>query len=142
MCGKNQTKQVTPVQALMLAGLFAMTSPTQAAVVFTVAQAQAGRECYQQHCATCHQPNLSGGAVPELAGPVFRSRWRPHTPAQLYGFIKAMMPLDDAGSLRDQDYIDLTAFLLSANGAKAGKEPFTGKNGMQLRNILPQVHER
>jgi cytochrome c len=53
--------------------------------------------------------------VPPLIGPGALSHFQ--TAASLYGFIKTSMPFQAPGSLQDQEYWELTAFLARANGA-------------------------
>jgi len=77
------------------------------------------------HCAACHQANLSGqGDALALAGRPFMAGWSNRTSQDLYKLIHASMPKGAPGSLEDENYANLTAFILHANGAKPGPTPF------------------
>ena len=77
------------------------------------------------HCATCHQANLSGkGDAYALAGRQFMAGWVNQTSQNLYNKIHSSMPVGAPGSLEDETYAGLTAFILHANGAKPGPTPF------------------
>ena len=50
-------------------GGLAWVNAQQAAGVFTIEQATAGRAVYQANCASCHLPDLAGrNEAPQLAG--------------------------------------------------------------------------
>src|SRR5262245_7901560 len=92
---------------------------------FTAAQSAAGRKAYLTHCASCHQANLSGkGDAYPLAGRQFMAGWANQTSQALYNKIHSSMPTGALGSLEDETYADLTAFILHANGAKPGPTAF------------------
>jgi len=98
----------------------------QDAGVYTEAQATAGRAVYAASCAGCHRPNLVGGGdAPPLVGAGIMSAWGDHPIAELYAAIVNSMPPGAAGSLSDEQYTNVMAFLLQANGAKAGTNPYT-----------------
>ena len=102
-------------------------NPTTASGVFTAAQAEHGRAVYQASCSTaCHMSNLAGAApTPELAGDTFLSRWDGLTLADLYRKIATTMPKGAPGSLKPDDYLAATGFILQANGFPAGPSPLT-----------------
>jgi mono/diheme cytochrome c family protein len=88
---------------------------------FTEGQVDQGRKVYATRCASCHLPSLIGqGEALPLAGSQFMAGWSNRTTQDLYNLIHASMPKDAPGSLDDQDYANVTAFILHANGAKAG----------------------
>jgi quinoprotein glucose dehydrogenase len=90
--------------------------------IFTEAQAVRGRAAYDAHCAECHGEGLGGGEMaPGLTGVAFRFRWRGLKVADIYDSIESTMPPEEPGTLGDQAYIDVVAFLLSANGYPAGE---------------------
>jgi len=81
------------------------------------AQAQAGQAIYARSCATCHGAALEGGSnAPDLKSAVFLVQWRPQTTRDLFTTIKASMPPGSEGSLGDEAYLNLTAFILQSNG--------------------------
>ena len=89
--------------------------------IFTEAQAERGRAAYEEHCAECHGEELRGDEMaPGLTGVAFRFRWRGLKVADIFESIESTMPPEEPGTLGDQTYIDIVAFLLSANRYPAG----------------------
>ena len=89
--------------------------------IFTEAQAERGRVGYDAHCAECHGEGLGGGEMaPGLTGVAFRFRWRGLTVADIFESVQSTMPPEEPATLGDRTYIDVVAFLLSANGYPAG----------------------
>ena len=115
---------------LAAAGIWVADSKAQTAEApFSAAQAQAGRTAYVTNCGGCHQANLSGsGEQPPLAGPSFMATWGKRSVRDFYEDIRASMPYGRAGSLDASTYQNITAFVLSANGAKPGSRPFDGSS--------------
>src|SRR3569833_169498 len=92
---------------------------------FTEAQVDDGRKIYATRCAACHLPSLVGqGEALPLAGSQIMAGWSNRTTQVLYTLTHASMPKDAPGSLDDRDYANVTAFILHANGAKAGPTDF------------------
>lgn len=58
--------------------------------------------------------------APGLTGVAFRFRWRGLKVADIFESIESTMPPEEPDTLGDQAYIDVVAFLLSANGYPAG----------------------
>jgi hypothetical protein len=119
---------------------------------FTSEQAVAGRVAYEKTCGRCHTVTLMGrqgkpeerpavislsiadqqfinnykGRVPPLAGEVFLQRWGSKTAAQLVKrFQEAKFSFEEAGLKDDESIVDITAYVLQVNGAKAGSQPLT-----------------
>ncbi len=89
--------------------------------IFTEAQAERGRVAYNAQCAECHGEGLGGGEMaPGLTGVAFRFRWRGLKVADIYDSVQSTMPPEEPATLGDQAYIDVVAFLLSANGYPTG----------------------
>lgn len=89
--------------------------------IFTEVQAERGRAAYGEHCAECHGEELRGGEMaPGLTGVAFRFRWRGLNLGDIFESIESTMPPEEPETLGDQAYIDVVAFLLSANGYPAG----------------------
>ena len=102
--------------------------PTQASGPFTAAQAGAGHAAYLENCATCHNKTLQGGGeAPPLVGSAFVSSWGKRGTDELYGVIKASMPMGNANSLPPETYQQIVAFIFQANGAVPGAAPFSGE---------------
>jgi hypothetical protein len=92
---------------------------------YTSAQAGLGATIYTQKCSVCHGVNLQGESGTPLTGPTFSQAYGGGTAAQLYDFISRQMPLDAPGSLSQQQYFDVTAYILSKNGLPAGDAPLS-----------------
>ena len=107
-------------------GLFAYGQAKQATVldgVYTEQQALDGEARYENICAPCHE-----GAEPEAnppKGSEFIEKWREAPVGFLYNFVRTSMPGDKPGTLSETDYINLTAYLLKANGYKSGAAPLS-----------------
>jgi mono/diheme cytochrome c family protein len=82
--------------------------------VFTAAQATRGEEVYTNACARCHMTAQHSGAT-------FAATWHNRRVFDLYDILVNTMPLDDPGSLSEQEYIDVVAYILKINGHPAGK---------------------
>ena len=61
-------------------------------------------------------------------GSAFIGSWGKRGADELYGVIKASMPMGNAGSLSPESYQQIVAFILAANGAAPGAVAFTGEN--------------
>jgi len=106
-----------------------------AAGPYTAEQASAGRAAYQTNCASCHAPDLSGREGPQLAGANFMSQWGDKTAGDLIGFMRTTMPPGAGGSLSDQTYINLAAFILDANSARPGERALTADSSVSIRSV-------
>lgn len=94
---------------------------------YTVEQADAGLAVYQQHCATCHGENLDDGPfAPPLRGADFQAKWQVRSLDVLFDETAATMPQDRPGSLTDDEYIQLIAFMMQENGIEASGDPLPG----------------
>src|ERR1700728_2458161 len=103
---------------------------------FTSGQASQGHKDYSSACASCHHENLSGGGeAPSLAGGNFIKSWGGRSTRELYDYLHAAMPLGKGGSLSDQTYQNIVAFLLEANGATAGGKAFTAETDVKIGNV-------
>jgi cytochrome c len=84
--------------------------------VYSSNQAQSGNKIFDAQCAQCHGANLRGGfGVASLAGSGFTTLWGNKSLWSLYDKMKSTMPLDRAGTLSDQDYVDVLARILEVN---------------------------
>jgi mono/diheme cytochrome c family protein len=90
--------------------------------VYSAAQATRGESVYSQECSSCHgqNPAAGGSDAPPLAGPEFINEWSGQTVADLFDRIAASMPADGPGRLTKQQYADIVADILKANGFPAG----------------------
>jgi mono/diheme cytochrome c family protein len=100
---------------------------------YTAAQAAAGKTAFDADCAVCHGNTLRNGTMgPPLAGEAFRAVWAGRSVRELFDTAK-MMPPANPGSLPDQTYASITAYILEVNGYAAGNTPLTTGEGMTLR---------
>jgi alcohol dehydrogenase (cytochrome c) len=119
-----------------LLGLFAGVAQAQTPGPFTATQAGAGRDAYLASCAPCHGKTLQGGGeAPALTGDAFIGSWGKRDTKSLYTVIKASMPMGHPDSLGAESYAAITAFLLQANGAKAGDTALTPTIAVPIGSI-------
>jgi alcohol dehydrogenase (cytochrome c) len=103
---------------------------------FTAQQAAQGNADYSAACGSCHGENLSGaGEAPSLADGNFIKSWGARSTRELYDYIRSSMPLGKGGSLSDQSYQNIVAFLLLANGSTPGGKPFTAATDVKIGNV-------
>ena len=96
---------------------------------FTAQQADEGRAAYQANCAGCHAADLSGiGNALPLAGLPFTGSWGNRTVGDLVSFMEGAMPPTNPGGLGDPTYLNITAFILQSNGARAGNQALAGNS--------------
>ncbi len=109
--------------------------------VYGAAQAEAGKALYAKSCATgCHGANLAGGGpTPSLAGKDFLARWSGLSVGELYKRVRTM-PKNVPGSLSDDAYREVVAFLLSANGFPAGREGLGDMDGTAIAPAFTPTH--
>jgi mono/diheme cytochrome c family protein len=101
------------------------TSKTVWDGLYAEGQAVRGRETYRKACASCHMEDLGGHEYAgALAGYPFQMKWEDASVAEVFGRIRTM-PLGEAGSLTIQEYLDILAYVLQANGYPAGKDELT-----------------
>lgn len=107
---------------------------------FAAEQAAAGRAVYEASCSSCHMSALQGrGEAPQLAGSEFMNLWGDRPARDLVAFIQGSMPPLNAGSISPADYLNVTAFLLQANGAIAGNQPLAATSPFTVRSVATGV---
>src|SRR6185369_1960985 len=112
----------------------------QAAGPFTAQQADAGRTAYQTNCSGCHAADLSGiGNALPLSGLPFTGSWGNRTVGDLVGFMEGAMPPNNPGGLGEQNYLNIAAFILQSNGARAGNQALAGNSTVAIRSVTGQV---
>jgi hypothetical protein len=144
-------------------GLSVLTAQQPAASgIFTSAQADAGRLAYERTCGKCHTYALTGrkgdadelppldslpasyqkfigprGVVAPLAGKVFLDRWGGKTAAQLIARFQETVddPYFQFEDMKNETTVNITAYVLQVNGAKAGTEPLTRKTDVIVNSI-------
>ena len=148
---------------ILSSGLFLVTGqqPTPSGI-FTSAQAEAGRAAYDRTCGKCHTNTLLGrkgdkgelplisslsapyqkfigarGFVPPLAGKTFIDRWGKKTAAELITRfqVTADDPFFQFEDMKDETTVDITAYVLQANGAKPGLQPLTRMTAVLVSSV-------
>ena len=112
--------------------------------VFTGEQAERGGRIYVGVCADCHGRRGDGAGAgdmppsPAVAGPAFLRGWSGRNVATLYEFTRATMPLTNPGSLDEQEYIDVIAYMLQLTGLPAGDEELPADPGVLAGIFIEQ----
>jgi S-disulfanyl-L-cysteine oxidoreductase SoxD len=110
---------------LLLCGtslLHAQEAKSTSTGVFTEEQAKKGEAAYQSRCASCHGADLHSTEpeAPDLTEGAFKFGWQGKTVAERFDTIRKTMPPQRAGSLDDQTYLDIVAYILRFNNVPAG----------------------
>jgi mono/diheme cytochrome c family protein len=95
--------------------------------IYTAEEAKDGREMYAGLCASCHTAASHTGAA-------FRKKWAGRPLSEIYTYMRTLMPKNDPGSLADEDYEVLLAYLLQMNRMPAGKT-YLSTDTLELRKI-------
>lgn len=108
-----------------------------AALSFTRAQSDQGRDVYAARCASCHGGQLTDGNAPPLAGEAFGAKWSSagRSLDELFTLIRTTMPFGAEGSLTEDEYLAVMAHLLERNGRSAGTDALTAD-----RAVLANAH--
>ncbi len=109
---------------VVIVGLHAQNKKTVLDKVYSEEQAAKGKVEYETHCEVCHQKDLtgraSGGEGAELVGNTFTRKWEFQNLNQLFSEIKKRMPRDNPGTLSDEAYLNVVAYILQVNKFPAG----------------------
>src|SRR5262249_51240775 len=89
----------------------------------------------QTNCSACHAADLSGREGPQLAGSTFISQWGDRTAGELISLIRATMPPGAGGTLPDQTYVNLAAFILDANSSRPGSQALNTSSAVSIRSV-------
>jgi cytochrome c len=117
-------------------GAMILVASASAAWAFTDSQAHSGETIYKRQCARCHgdhgegkDDSYRGLRAPELIGPsALPCQPRPfqkirqhdfRTVKDVYDFVSAAMPADQPASLESEQYWNVLAYRLQANGKTA-----------------------
>ncbi len=95
--------------------------------VFTKDQAKAGGKLYKTHCLVCHDK--------KYFRPVLK-RWNGQSAAILYDVMTGSMPESNPGGLRDQEYVDILAYIFSLSKYPAGEEALDYRSGALTEIVI------
>lgn len=103
-------------------------------------QAAAGANAFATNCAACHGANLEGTTLgPLLSGNSFLQRWGSQNPSLLLNNIQANMPPGGNESLGDEDYLDITAHILSVNGVDSVVAALTATTDFTIADNVSRI---
>ncbi|GEM_PF-2091533 len=83
--------------------------------VYSAAQAAEGRDIYDGRCKNCHT------AISHTGAP-FRTNWDKKPLADLFDYMVEKMPKDAPGTLSEEEYAQVLAYVLRMNGMPAGTD--------------------
>ena len=117
-------------------GFAESTNTSQPGGIYTAAQAHRGQAVYDKRCAACHGLQLEGGSSTPLAGSRFMAKWGSgdKTVDDFYYITRTQMPYGQGGTLTRQQYIDVVAYVLKANGYRPGERELAA-NPARLKQI-------
>lgn len=99
-------------------------------------QASKGHLLFNNHCAECHRPDLTGALGPALIGKPFLQHWGGQSVEALYQFEHEKMPATTPGSLPADEVLAITAYILQRNGLSAGATALSEATAKTMK--LPQ----
>ncbi|MGH9802487.1 MAG: c-type cytochrome, partial [Blastocatellia bacterium] len=106
--------------------------------IFTDAQVARGQVLYDSKCSKCHGNQLDNGTAAALTGGKFAAKWAGKSVDDLFYITKTQMPYGAGGTLKDQEYIDVVAFMLKANGYKSGAQELKANAALKQLKIEAQ----
>ena len=86
--------------------------------VYTEGQAARGQTVFTASCSSCHSPS-------EFNGDPFLGAWDATTALDLFSTMQTKMPMDNPGSLKPEEYVDVMAYFFRGNAFPAGKDELT-----------------
>lgn len=132
-------RSILKISSVIFVLVSATTTPfsAQEENTFTEGQAARGGEVYERECASCHRSDMQGSfEAVQLVGPNFLTIWAEQSPADLFERIKESMPVGNPGRLSDQEYIDVVAYILQANGGSGGDAELTAAAEGSISDLL------
>src|SRR5262245_7596244 len=92
------------------------------------AQAEHGEAVFRKTCATCHPST-------KFIGQEFVDTWNDRKLSDFYTLVRSTMPVNDPGSLKDDEYLGVLAYLLKANHAGTGPDSLKPDSTMRSHKI-------
>ncbi len=96
--------------------------------VFTAEQAARGQGLFTDYCQRCH-------SIQEFSGRMFAAVWDEVPASALYYRIANTMPMDQPGSLGNNEVTALMAHIFNSNGMPVGNSPLPAD--LEWMNTLP-----
>ena len=96
--------------------------PNLPAATYWPAQADRGERVFTGTCLGCH-------ARSQFIGQTFAEAWNDRRVSDFYTLIRSTMPVNDPGSLKDDEYLAVVSYLLKANHAAAGTDSLAADSG-------------
>src|SRR5688572_12034998 len=107
---------------------------------YTSAQAAQGKQAYEKACSACHGANLDDGEfAPTLKGVDFRLRWGGKPVEGLFNQMAQTMPPGSPGSLGDETYVQVLAYVIQENGVIAGTRQLPADPTLLRTAMLPSA---
>lgn len=146
--GSESSRGPLPAWLVVLATILIGACLPRSARAFTQEQVDQGREVFRLQCGRCHGPEGQGmrdayrgltappligpGSLPLNPHPYQKLRhYQFHTMLDVYEFASAVMPLDQPASLSPNDYWDVMAYILDADGQKPDGNPIDQRQATQ-----------
>jgi mono/diheme cytochrome c family protein len=110
--------------------------------VYSDKQAKRGEDLYVDNCLGCHTDHPSndpGYANPTLIGKSFMEKWDKRSVNELFSYMRTKMPPNSPGSLGNQNYVDVVAYILKANKFPAGKEELGKDEGVLAKITISKA---
>jgi mono/diheme cytochrome c family protein len=128
-----KTGPVVPLRVDPTARVIRSTAANLPAASFLPSQAKRGQAIYEESCSTCHQTS-------QHIGQAFVENWNDRRVYDFYALVRATMPLDNPGGLKEQQYLDVVAYLLQANHQAAPVLDSLRADTVALRGHKIAVH--
>mgnify|MGYP000116552961 FL=1 len=98
-----------------------LSAAAQETPSYSAAQAAAGKTTYERQCVACHGAGLDDGEFgPMLRGDEFLLRWAGKSVEEFFHYVSDTMPTAQPGSLSEEEYLNVIAYLMSRNTISAG----------------------
>ena len=128
--------ELAALLSVSAAALWAGSGLSQTPAPITGSQVDAGRAAYIANCMNCHGDTLAGtGDASPISGRAFMVSWGDKPAKDLFDAIKAGMPVGAPGSLSDETYTNIVAFILHANGAASGTTALTPASAVRIGSV-------
>lgn len=96
------------------------------------AQAQRGEAVFKRTCSSCHGPT-------QFVGQQFVESWNDRRLFDFYNLVRSTMPLNNPGTLKEDEYLGVLAYLLKVNNATVGLDSLR-PDTVALRSHKISVH--